>query len=90
MIRSLSKIYFSLLILSPLVPQFNTADVIAADYIALNIIALFGVIILISSGKNDLSGDLKFKLPLILLFAFLLVSLLSIFYSVNKVTSMFL
>ena len=87
MIRSLSKIYFSLLILSPLVPQFNTADVIAADYIALNIIALFGVIILISSGKNDLSGDLKFKLPLILLFAFLLVSLLSIFYSVNKVTS---
>ena len=53
MIKSLSKIYFSLLVLSPLVPRFDAADVIAADYVALNMIAILGIVILISSAKLE-------------------------------------
>jgi O-antigen ligase len=88
MIKSLSKIYFSLLVLSPLVPRFDTADVIAADYIALTITAIFGVLILIIQKETILSRDIKFKTPLILLFFFLIISLMSISFSVNKVTSL--
>jgi len=87
MIKSLSKIYFSLLIFSPLVPRLGAADVIAADYLALTIVAIFGVLILISKGQVILSNDFLFKLPLILILFFLLVSLISISFSVNKITS---
>lgn len=87
MVKSLSKVYFSLLIFSPFIPQLNAADVIAMDYIALNITAIFGILILISSGKLDFKHNLRFKLPLLLLFLFLVVSTLSIFFSINKVTS---
>ena len=59
MIKSLSKIYFSLLVLSPLVPRFDTADVIAADYIALTITAIFGVLILIIQKETILSRDIN-------------------------------
>ncbi len=87
MIKSLPKIYFSLLVLSPLVPRFDTADVIAADYIALTIIAIFGVLILIIQ-KETISSDIKFKAPLILIFSFLIISLISISFSLNKVTAL--
>lgn len=87
MIKSLSKIYFSLLVLSPLVPRFDAVDVIAADYVALNMIAILGVVILISSGKIGINGNFIIKLPLVLLFTFLLVSLFSIPFSINKTTS---
>ena len=87
MIKSLSKVYFSLLVLSPLIPRFDAVDVIAADYIALNIVAILGVLILIAKKDKLLSMDIKFKTPLILLFSFLIVSLISISFSVNKVSS---
>jgi O-antigen ligase len=87
MIKSLPKIYFSLLVLSPLVPRFDTVDVIAADYIALTIVAIFGVLILIIQ-KETISSDIKFKAPLILVFSFLIISLISISFSLNKVTAL--
>ena len=87
MIKPLSKIYFSLLVLSPLVPRFETVDVIAADYIALTIIAIFGILILIIQ-KETISSDIKFKAPLILVFSFLIISLISISFSLNKVTAL--
>tara|TARA_B100001939_G_C16939541_1_gene617714 strand:- start:1311 stop:2594 length:1284 start_codon:yes stop_codon:yes gene_type:complete len=86
-IKSLSKVYFSLLILSPLVPRLNSADVIAADYVALSIIAIFGILILISKGEISSSKNLIFTLPLTLICSFLLICLLSILFSLNKIES---
>lgn len=87
MVKLFSKIYFSLLILSPLVPRFDTADVIAADYVALNIVAIFGIIVLILKGTSDLNKNIRFKLPLLIFFSFFIISSLSIFFSINKTTS---
>ena len=58
-----------------------------ADYLALNLIAIFGVLVLILKGGVSLPNSLSFNLPLILLFSFLIVCSLSIFFSINKVTS---
>lgn len=84
MIKRLSQFYFSLLIFTSLTPQFNAADKMAADYLALTLVAIFGITVAIFKKGNNITVDKKITTPLILYFTFIIVSAFSIVFSINK------
>lgn len=88
MIKKLSQVYFSLLIFTSLTPQFSAADKMAADYLAITLVAIFGVTVAIIKKGNNITIDKKITTPLILYFSFFVVSAFSILFSINKAESL--
>ena len=88
MIKKLSQVYFSLLIFTSLTPQFSAADKMAADYLALTLVAIFGITVAIIKKGNNITIDKKITTPLILYFSFFVVSAFSILFSINKAESL--
>lgn len=88
MIKKLSQVYFTLLIFTSLTPQFSAADKMAADYLAITLVAIFGIIVAIIKKGNNIIIDKKITTPLILYFTFIVVSAFSILFSINQAESL--
>lgn len=86
--KLLPKIYITALILTPLIPKIEVADVVAGHWVGLSLVTIIGFLILL---KNNLSIDFQFNkaiLPLLLFTGYLLVALISIFFAINYVESL--
>ena len=56
--KLLPKIYITALILTPLIPKIESADVVAGHWIGLSLATIIGFLILL---KNNLSIDFQFN-----------------------------
>lgn len=86
--KLLPKIYITALILTPLIPKIEVADVVAGHWVGLSLVTIIGFLILL---KNNISIDFQFNkaiLPLLLFTGYLLVALISIFFAINYVESL--
>jgi len=86
--KLLPKIYITALILTPLIPKIESADVVAGHWIGLSLVTIIGFLILL---KNNLSIDFQFNKaisPLLFFTGYLLVALVSIFFAINYVESL--
>lgn len=86
--KLLPKIYITALILTPLIPKIEVADVVAGHWVGLSLVTIIGFLILL---KNNLSIDFRFNKaisPLLLFTGYLLVALISIFFAINYVESL--
>jgi len=83
--KLLSKIYITALIFVPITPRINVADVVAAHWIGLSLVTIFGFFIILKS-KIDFQFT-KIKAPLLFFSGYLMVALISIFFAINYVES---